>query len=366
MYICRVKNLRVRIFQIITVSEFGGAQTIVASLSEAMNADHEIFILYGGDGESWQHLKDKVHLIKLNEHRKNISWKDIFLSFKLFYLRIKYRPDIVHLHSSKMGVMGRLIFNPKKIVLTMHGFDSVLKAFRKFLIIEKLLKNRAARIIGVSQYDVDCMRNEGIHRNVELVYNGVIDHYKIDKGLNEMPLISEQLKGITNRYPHTIMCISRISKQKKFDLFLDIAKAKPDYAFVWIGNKTKMENLPSNVYCLGEAYMAYQYLKYADVFILPSNYEGLPISILEALSYQVPVVASSVGGITEVLNGENGFAVDNSVQSFVTKIDFVLQSDVHERMKEKARESYLENFTIDKMTAGYRFVFDDIYNQNTK
>ncbi|HCO67852.1 MAG TPA: hypothetical protein DIT04_08900, partial [Dysgonomonas sp.] len=166
-----------RIFEVITVSEYGGAQTVVANIAEEMCRQHEIYILSGGNGEAWQHLKGKVHLIKLDEHRKQISLKDIFLACKLLYFRIKYRPDIIHLHSSKMGVLGRLIFNPQKVVLTLHGFDSVRKAYRKFLIVEKKLKNRAAKIIAVSQYDVECMKEEGIEKNVTLIYNGVTDHY---------------------------------------------------------------------------------------------------------------------------------------------------------------------------------------------
>jgi len=357
----------VKIFQVITVSEFGGAQTIVASLAEGINNGHEIFILYGGDGEAWQHLKgEHIHLIKINEHRKEISLKDISLFFKLFRLKLKYKPDIIHLHSSKMGVLGRIVFNPKKVVLTMHGFDSVRKAFRKFLIVEKTLKNRAAKIIGVSQYDVDCLREEGISNNVELVYNGVADHFLGDEGLTETPLISEQIKEIKKKYTHAVMCISRISQQKKFDLFKDIAREKSEYAFIWIGNKSSVKDVPSNVFCLGEAYMAYQYLKYADIFILPSNYEGLPMSILEALSYRVPVVASSVGGIPEVLDGSNGFAVENTVSDFTDKMDYILSKDNHERMRNNARESYLKKFTIDKMVSGYISIFKGIYNKNNR
>lgn len=351
-----------KIFQVITVSEFGGAQTIVANLAQGIDNSHEIFILYGGDGEAWKHLGDKVHLIRLNEHRKNISWKDIILAFKLFRLRLKYKPDIVHLHSSKMGAIGRIVFAPSKIVYTVHGFDSIRKAFRKFLIIEKALKNRAAKIIGVSQYDVDCLQEEGIYKNVELVYNGVIDHSINDKGLFEAPLIKEQLKNIKQQYSHIIMCLSRVSPQKKFDLFLEIAQKRPEYAFVWIGNKTHFENLPSNVFCLGEAHSAHQYLKYADIFILPSNYEGLPMSLLEALSYGVPVVASAVGGITEVLDGSNGYAVQNNVSDFTEKIDLMLQEEVHKQMKVNARESYLKYFTVDKMVDGYMNIYQNIYN----
>lgn len=353
-----------KIFQVITVSEFGGAQTVVANLAQNMSEENEVFILYGGNGEAWSHLNKNIHLIKLNEHRKNISWKDIGVAFKLFCLRLKYKPDIIHLHSSKMGVLGRLLFNRRKVILTMHGFDSVRKAFPKFLIIEKKLKNRAAKIVGVSRYDVEHMAKEGISRNVELIYNAVVDHTQETHRNQENDFINKKLKEIKQQYSHLIMCLARISPQKKFDLFLNIAKEKPQYAFVWIGNKTEVkEELPDNVFCLGEAQEAHKYLEHADVFVLPSNYEGLPISLLEALSYAVPVVASAVGGIPEVLDGKNGFAVENTVFDFVNKIDFILNDKItHDKMRSGARQSYIDYYTIDKMVNKYVSVYRDILN----
>lgn len=352
-----------RIFQVITVSEYGGAQSVVANLVKSLSPDHEVFILYGGDGEAWSTLGDNFTRIKLNKHRKDISFKDIFLLFKLYYYRFKYKPDIVHLHSSKMGVLGRIAFSRKKIVLTLHGFDSARKAYRKYLFVEKFLKNRASRIIAVSQYDVDAMREEGIYKNVTRIYNGVPD-LSTELSCTSAPII-QKLKEIQQAYKKTIMCISRISKQKKFDLFLEIAREMPEYAFVWIGNKNEVVDVPSNVFCLGEVSSAQSYLKYADLFILPSNYEGLPISLLEALSFGVPVVASSVGGITEVLNGENGFAVENEVESFKNKINYILQDEGRlKTMSLSARESYLANFTIDKMSDKYLSVFNEIVNKN--
>ncbi|PXV60958.1 glycosyltransferase involved in cell wall biosynthesis [Dysgonomonas alginatilytica] len=355
-----------RIFQVITVSEFGGAQSVVANLVQGLNDDDEVFILYGGNGEAWKPLTRKVNLIKICEHRKEVSWKDMFLVFKLLRLRLKYKPDVVHLHSSKMGAIGRIVFNPKTIVYSVHGFDSIRKAFRKFLIVERLLKNRAAKIVGVSQYDVDCLREEGISHNVELVYNGVADHKADDTASLEDSSLKRKIEDIRGKYSKVIMCVSRISAQKKFDLFLDIAKEKSEYAFIWIGNKEIINDLPSNVFCLGETHSAYIYFRYADVFILPSNYEGLPISLLEALSFGIPVVASDVGGIGEVLDGKNGFAVENNVLSFTSKIDYVLDDSRNQVMRLNARDSYLKNFTIDKMVKGYTSIFKAIYNKGKR
>lgn len=351
-----------KIFQIVTVSEYGGAQSVVLNLLDNLALDNDTYLLYGGNGEAWRYLDRRIIKLKISTHRKGLSWKDIFLLFKLFYYRLKYKPDIVHLHSSKMGALGRLAFNPKKIVYTVHGFDSIRTAFRKFLFIEKLFKNRAAKIVAVSQYDVDGLKAEGISKNVLLIYNGQPDYVNcadedIDKDLQD------KLDKIKSGYPKIMMCISRISPQKKFDLYVDIAREMPEYAFVWIGNKEEMTGLPSNLFCLGEAHAAYKYLKCADLFILPSNYEGLPVSILEALSFSIPVIASAVGGITEILDGKNGFAVENNVESFKEKINYSLSDENHTRMSVAARDSYLKNFTIDRMVNGYLSVYREIYGK---
>lgn len=354
-----------RIFQVITVSEYGGAQTVVANLVKNLSPQHELFILYGGNGEAWSKLDNNFTPLKLSNHRKEVSYRDISLFFKLLYYRFKYKPDVVHLHSSKMGVLGRLAFSKKKTVLTIHGFDSVRTAFNKFLIIERLLKNRAFRIIGVSKYDAQIMKEEGISKNVEVIYNGVPDHSL--KPLNTEDYIINELTEIKEKYNKIIMCISRISRQKKFDLFLDIAKEMPQHAFVWIGNKERIPDLPENVFCLGEVHSAFSYLTYANLFILPSNYEGLPISILEALAFGVPVVASAVGGVTELLDNNNGYAIENDVSVFKEKIESILSDEQKQKaMSEHARQSYLANFTIEEMVDNYKLVFDKIYSANKK
>jgi glycosyltransferase involved in cell wall biosynthesis len=351
-----------RIFQVITVSEYGGAQAIVADLIKNLTPEHEVFVLYGGEGESWSMLGDNFTRIRLEKSRKSVSWRDFILLLKLFYYRLKYKPDVVHLHSSKMGALGRLAFNSKKIVYTVHGFDSVRKAFPQFLKVEKLLKNRAKRIVGVSQYDVDLLKEEGIYKNVIRIYNGIEDYYNEKTDVSED--FSKKLIEIKEVYAKTVMCIARISPQKRFDLFVEMAQVMPQYAFVWIGNKETIDGLPQNVYCLGEIHSAYTYFKYADLFVLPSHYEGLPISLLEALSFGLPSVASAVGGITEVLDGKNGFGVPNDITVFKEKIEFILEDkDRYKMMSKCARQTYITNFTIEKMINGYLSVYEDIVNK---
>jgi glycosyltransferase involved in cell wall biosynthesis len=183
--------------------------------------------------------------------------------------------------------------------------------------------------------------------------------------LNEKLLLAIQSfeKEKMDRNSFIVVCIARFFPPKKTDLFCEIAKKLPDITFYWIGNQYEPSNFPPNVTFLGEISNAALLNKYADLFMLPSNYEGLPISIIEALSYSKPVVASNVGGIGEILDGKNGFAVENTVASFCEKILLYKENDVkYKQACLAARKSYEEKFTVNKMVMGYMNIYNKIVN----
>ena len=94
---------------------------------------------------------------------------------------------------------------------------------------------------------------------------------------------------------------------------------------------------------------------------------GLPIAIIEALSCGKPVVASAVGGISELLDGTNGFAVRNDAKEMAEKINLIFSdADLYERMSKTARQTYFQSFTVDKMVAGYLQIYNQIYQQNVR
>jgi glycosyltransferase involved in cell wall biosynthesis len=347
---------------VITQSELGGAQSVVANLSNyfAESEEYEIYIVSGGPGCAWANLDSRIKIIYIREFAKKLSWKDLIVLLKLYIIRIKYKPDIVHLHSSKAGVLGRLVFPRKKTVYTVHGFDSVRMAFRSFLPLEKILKHKARFIVGVSRYDVTHLAKEGIP--CVCIYNGIPDHIRNQK--NETGLMSaiSLLKRLKSNKQLIVMSIARYSKQKRYDLFCRIAKTYAgdnSIAFVWIGNQIRPDYIPENATCLGEINEAHRLLAYADLFLLPSNYEGLPISIIEALAYGIPVIASDVGGVKEMLDGTNGYAVANHCDRFVEKINLYKNNrQLYENACPAARNSFLKKFTIDRMCNRYKQLYD--------
>ena len=346
-----------KILHAITLAELGGAQSVVINLcNKAAEEGHTVFVASGKEGEMWDLLSDKVQPIYLSHIQRSIHpLKDMKAWWELRQLYRKIRPDVVHLHSSKMSALGRLAFPSSKIIYTVHGFDSIRVAFRKFLLVEKLLKNSAKKMVAVSRYDEINLKNEGITNRVAMIYNAISDS-RNDILMDEYSPIVEELRKIKS-HSKIVMCIARLAPPKNFNLFLSIAEKFSDRGihFVWIGNKTPVDTQGiANVSVMGEVKNAQQLLHYADVFLLPSNYEGLPISILEALCFGVPVIASAVGGIPEIIDGKNGFAVQNTVDEFTHALNLVLNSvEEHHSFKLAARQSYDNYFTIDKMFEKY-------------
>lgn len=340
-----------KILHVITRSDLGGAQSVVINLANSMCREHEITVIAGEDGPMWDALDSKIRKIKIKEIVRSVSIvKDLKALYKLRKLYTSINPDVIHLHSSKIGVLGRLAFPKEKTVYSVHGFDSIRLAYRKFLPLEKLLKNRCKAIVLASNYDKQNIINEGIKDNLHIIYNGVP---------TPEPEAGLFIEGV-EEYEKVVMCIARISPQKRFESYVEIAKLLPQYAFVWIGAEKEYADLPDNVFCLMGVPNAKKYIQLADIFVLPTNYEGIPIVIVDALSYGKPVVSSDVGGISEiVLNDQNGYVVDNEDAVFAEKISHILGKDeTYKEFSEKSSEIFHENLTLEKMIDEYTRVYE--------
>ena len=359
-----------KILYFITLADLGGAQSVVINIvKELQKENHDIIVVSSENGEMWDLLPKEITKIKLKNLKRNVNWRDILVYFELLKINLKFKPDIIHLHSSKAGALGRLAFAPQKTIYTVHGFDSIRLGFRKFLRLEKILQKRCASIVAVSNYDKRNLIKEGITHNLETIYNGSPDFSKDKKIQYEENSKIHQLKKIKQKQKKIVLTISRLAKPKRFDLFCDVAQNlahQKDLVFVWVGNHEipKIE-LPVNVILLGEVKNAYTLLLYADLFILFSDYEGMPMSVIEALNFSVPVIASNVGGISEIINENNGVKVDNSNSKVISKkIQTLLYSSDKLKIAQiQARESYDKSFTIHTMYQKYLNLYKSISNK---
>ena len=345
--------------QIITRSELGGAQSVLANLSNALCKQNQIIVIAGeGDGKLWEILDKRIVRIPCPYiKRKPSIINDIRAILFLKRACHHFKPDVIHLHSSKAGLLGRMAFPSSKIVYTVHGFDSIRLRYRSFIPIERVFQNFCSAIVGVSAYDESCLKKEKICKHVSFIYNGI-----------PSPNLKENKKiGLPQKFQKKVLCIARISKQKRFDLFVEVAKLLPQYAFAWIGNIQEIKNVPNNVFMMGNIVNAQAYCSDADVFFLPSNYEGLPMVIIEAMSHSKPIVASNVGGVSEIVkNGVNGYTTRNDSQEMAEAINLILADKEQEKlMGIRSREIYESKLTLEKMVDQYKSLYNSIAD-NTK
>ncbi len=342
-----------KILQIITQSVIGGAQSVVSELSNALSKDgHDLIVMSKTDGPMWNTLNSNIKRVQCTNFTRNVSPINDYKSY-LFIRKIikREKPDVIHLHTSKIGLLGRLAawpFYTKKTYYTMHGFDQIRVAHKKFLPLEILLKNLCKKIITVSNYDAQNLRKHNI-KNITLIVNGVSDKRDIVKDKKIVEKIASFSTG-----KNIVLTVARDAKPKRFDLFLEVAALLPQYTFIWIGNKEKKEDIPKNVLCLGEIPNAGIYTSLADLFLLLSDHEGHPISIIEALSCSTPVLASNVGGIPEIIHSNFAFLTENDSENIKdTIINILTNKDSLSLIKKNARKEYENNYTIELMKKRY-------------
>ena len=136
-----------KILQVITLSELGGAQSVVLNLANQICKDNDIIVAAGGNGALWQMLDKRVTQVKIDSLHHSISfWNDIKTLLALRKIYNKYRPDIIHLHSSKVGILGRLVFPKNKIIYTVHVLIPLGLHIDNFLPLELCLRDELKQL----------------------------------------------------------------------------------------------------------------------------------------------------------------------------------------------------------------------------
>ena len=343
----------------ITKSNFGGAQRYVFDLARAaQERGHDVSVLCGGDGLLAPKLKaENINVITLDKLERDISiTKEISSFFQILKFLREEKPDIFHINSSKMGGLGGLagrLTGVKKIIFTSHGwaFNEPRPDWQKILI--KLLAWMTVllshKTICVSEKTKEQIAGWPFIKNrLTVIYNG-ISRFSLDP--NENKLL-------------TVGTIAELHRIKGLDILLKawskfIRKHPARLLIVGEGEERKnLENMAHNLGISGSVDFkgfvsdARSFLSHFDIFVLASRSENLPYAILEAGLAGLPVVATSVGGIPEIIeSGINGVLVppEDSEALFSTLILLAEDNALRKRLGTNLRASIQENFSFEKM-----------------
>jgi glycosyltransferase involved in cell wall biosynthesis len=271
----------------------------------------------------------KIHVIEMN---RKISIIDDYRAYRQLKKYIKEtKPDIVHLHSSKAGVVGRLAAYKNKIpcVYNAHGWSfamdvsKVKKNFYAF--IERVMAKITYKIINISNFEQELAIRYKItsEERMQVIYNG-IDLSKYNEKFNKEKILNE-LKILTP--PFIIGMVARLTKQKSPETFIKVAKevsreVKNSY-FIFVGDgelRDEIEDLVEKAelkdkfLITGWTNEVGKYMSIFDVGVLTSKWEGFGLVLLEYMALGKPVIASKVGGIPDVIqNYNNGILVESEI-----------------------------------------------------
>ncbi|WP_345766370.1 glycosyltransferase [Chryseobacterium endophyticum] len=348
----------------------GGVYTYVKDLCNFLalaepDSSFEVHLIYSPnriefDQEIFeQEIHPSIILHKLDMGRE-IDLKNDYTIIKQTRKKLKeINPDILHLHSSKSGVLARIasfgLIKRNKIFYSPHGYAFIQKNISQskiylYKIIEyvmPLLFGGTTIASGNTEYEIAKKISK-----TTLIRNGV-----------DFELPQKLLKNIDKKRL-TIGTIGRLTPQKNPKLFNDIAKLIPEADFIWIGNgELQYEIKSENITVTGWVKTRSDLLKKLndiDIYIQVSLWEGLPIALIEAMAMRKPLVVSNIIGNKDcVEEGYNGYVFD-TLEEAVKKIRIFqnqsLISEMGNHSYQKAFQEYNKNTNFLKLIEIYKSV----------
>jgi len=306
---------RPRILLLVTLAETGGAQMYVGSLASGLAGHLDVVVAAYGPGP----LREVVQragatFVPLRNMRREVGLRDLLALAELVVLMRRQRPDIVHASSSKAGVLGRLAGWLARIpirIFTVHGWAFSAHAgarSRVYALAERLVRplttlticvSESERDAGIAARTCDAERSAVIRTGIDLA------SFATARPLDETP----RIVGVGRlREPKDPLTLVRALALLRGPFQATLVGSGPDEPEV--EEEVRRMGLAASVLLAGERDDVPELLASSSVFVLSSRSEALPVSVLEAIAAGLPVVATRVGGVPElVVDGETGFLV---------------------------------------------------------
>jgi len=370
------------ILYIITQSELGGAQKYVFDLAKNLQNEFNISVAVGEQGEKGElinKLKQKNIKYYIIPHLKRAisPINDLLSLIEIIKLIKKIKPDIIHLNSSKISILGSIasIFSKSKIIYTAHGwvFNEPMPKWKKlfYKYSEKFTALFKNKIICVSEFDRQIAIKEKICSPKKLI--------TIHNGIKQINFLSKQearQKLFRNNQNSKLIIgtIANLYKTKGLEYLIQSIKIlTSNFQFpiitIIIGegkerknlqNLINQLNLKNSIFLFGKINNASELLKAFDIYICSSIKEGLSYTLIEAMQAELPIVATNVGGNSELIeNNKTGILIKPQNQQELTNaINYLIKNKaLSNQLRVNAEQKAMNEFSLESMISKTKKIY---------
>lgn len=350
-----------KIIQIIPLLDLAGAETMCENLTNSLiKLGHEVIVISLYDYHSIiteRMEKNGIKIIYLNKK----SGLDLSLTIKLVKIFKEYKPDIVHSHlyASKYAHVAASICGVPGKVYTIHNIakneaGKMNRTFNRFLL-------KHCHVVPVS-----------LSKEIQ---KSVVDEYNIN--FKDTPVIfngvSMEKCHIKNDYTGNkkILHIGRFSAQKNHEVlvkaFSTVVNRGHDVSLYLYGQgeleesiKELVKNLhmDKKIFFCGLTDDVYSVMESTDIFVLPSLFEGMPMTLIEAMGTGMPILASNVGGIPDMIENEkSGLLCEPTVEEVAAGLEKLISSEEDRKLYGQNAVISSEKYSADKMAKDYYEIY---------
>ncbi len=376
---------KVRVLHLVTRMNVGGVAVLIDNLLENIDSSKFETVLVTGrceapEGDYLEGKKPSYRLLRLRQFHKSLNISDDISSLlTLIKIIREFKPDIIHTHTSKAGVFGRVIIKlvaPKtKVVHTFHGhlligyFNPLKLSIVKF--VEKFLGVFSDSLVAMGTQVRDDLVDAGI---------APIQKFSVFFPGLEMPVFPDRTvaKSALGVDLNSLYCtfIGRLTKIKRPDRLLEVSKIvhqeNLNIKFLVVGDgdlaaemrqAALNEKLP--IQFLGWRSDIPAVLSATDILILTSDNEAVALTLIEASQAGVPVVTTPAGSVRDIaVDGKNGFVAGFDAKSLAKGVLKLAESpELRRKMGAAGQKRAGELFSISHMVESHESLYQELLNR---
>ena len=361
----------IRVLQIVTRMNTGGVAVLIGNLMRNYDAAAFEFKLVAGvcDGSEEDYLQAiarDIPAVKIASLQRAISpRKDLAAFIKIVKVIREFKPDVIHTHTSKAGLLGRLAaiatYPRAKRVHTYHGhlLDGYFSKVKTHLLVlcEVALAKKTHRLIAMgTQVERDLLHaGVGKKSQFSVLFPGVAEVSAVakDKARRDLGVAADAIYclfiGRLTQIKRPDRLLDVVAELKRLDVPVSFLIAGDGDLNDYVKNRISSEDLP--VTMLGWQKDMASVFSTADILILCSDNEAVSLALIEGSQYSLPLVSTKVGSVSDVvINGSTGLLTESTVGGLADAVaKLVGDAALRKAMGEAGKARAAEYFSLDRM-----------------